>query len=87
MNLEIHESKPLNSNLESTNPPLKDSNLTNPMASLNRREYTNKRARAISIKGLYAKMAKLSYIRQINRGNELLLLKESKVRLKVILSG
>ena len=44
-------------------------------------------ARAISIKGLYAKMAKLSYIRQINRGNELLLLKESKVRLKVILSG
>ena len=43
--------------------------------------------RAISIKGLYAKMAKLSYIRQINRGNELLLLKESKVRLKVILSG
>ena len=45
------------------------------------------RTRAISIKGLYAKMAKLSYIRQINRGNELLLLKESKVRLKVILSG
>ena len=45
------------------------------------------RARAMSIKGLYAKMAKLSYIRQINRGNELLLLKESKVRLKVILSG
>ena len=44
-------------------------------------------SRAISIKGLYAKMAKLSYIRQINRGNELLLLKESKVRLKVILSG
>ena len=44
-------------------------------------------ARAISIKGLCAKMAKLSYIRQINRGNELLLLKESKVRLKVILSG
>ena len=43
--------------------------------------------RAMSIKGLYAKMAKLSYIRQINRGNELLLLKESKVRLKVILSG
>ena len=43
--------------------------------------------RAISIKGLYAKMAKLSYIRQINRGNELLLLKESKGRLKVILSG
>ena len=45
------------------------------------------KSRAISIKGLYAKMAKLSYIRQINRGNELLLLKESKVRLKVILSG
>ena len=44
-------------------------------------------SRAISIKGLYAKMAKLSYIRQINRGNELLVLKESKVRLKVILSG
>ena len=44
-------------------------------------------SRAISIKGLYAKMAKLSYIHQINRGNELLLLKESKVRLKVILSG
>ena len=44
-------------------------------------------ARAISIKGLYAKTAKLSYIHQINRGNELLLLKESKVRLKVILSG
>ena len=34
VNLEIHESRPLDSNLEPTNPPLKDSNLTNPMASL-----------------------------------------------------
>ena len=35
--------------------------------------------RAISIKGLYAKMAKLSYIHQINQENKLLLLEESKV--------
>ena len=34
VNLEIHKSKPLDSNLEPTNPPLKDLNLTNPMASL-----------------------------------------------------
>ena len=30
----IHESIPLDSNLESTNPGIIDSNLTNPMASL-----------------------------------------------------
>ena len=37
------------------------------------------RARAISIKGLNAKTAKLSYIHQINQENKLHLLEESKV--------